>query len=44
VDHSASIILFNPDGNFLALFGIPHDPGLIAQEFIAIKNYYEATR
>ena len=44
VDHSASIILFDPDGNFLALFGIPHDPGLIAQEFIAIKNYYEATR
>lgn len=44
VDHSASIILLDPDGNFLALFGIPHDPGLIAQEFIAIKNYYEATR
>jgi len=44
VDHSASIILFDPDGNFLALFGMPHDPDLIAQEFIAIKNYYEATR
>lgn len=44
VDHSASIILFDPDGNFLALFGMPHDPDLIAQEFVAIKNYYEANQ
>ena len=44
VDHSASIILFDPDGNFLALFGMPHDPDLIAQEFVAIKNYYEASQ
>ncbi len=44
VDHSASIILFDPDGNFLALFGMPHDPNLIAQEFVAIKNYYEASQ
>jgi protein SCO1/2 len=40
----ASIILFDPDGNFLALFGMPHDPDLIAQEFVAIKNYYEANQ
>jgi len=44
VDHSASIILFDPDGNFLALFGMPHDPDLIAQDFVAIKNHYEATQ
>ena len=44
VDHSASIILFDPDGNFLALFGMPHDPDLIAQDFVAIKNYYEASQ
>jgi len=44
VDHSASIILFDPDGNFLALFGAPHDPDLIAQEFVAVKNYYEANQ
>lgn len=44
VDHSASIILFDPNGNFLALFGMPHDPDLIAQDFVAIKNYYEATQ
>ena len=44
MDHSAAIILFDPDGNFLAVFGAPHDPDLIAQGFIAIKSYYEATR
>lgn len=44
VDHSASIILFDPNGNFLALFGMPHDPDLIAQDFVAIKNHYEATQ
>ncbi|MFQ5642821.1 MAG: SCO family protein [Thiogranum sp.] len=44
VDHSASIFLFDPDGDFLALFGTPHDPDLIAQGFITIKNYYEASR
>lgn len=44
VDHSAAIILFDPDGDFRAVFGVPHDPGLIAQDYIAIKNYYEASR
>ncbi|HED18985.1 MAG TPA: SCO family protein [Gammaproteobacteria bacterium] len=43
VNHSAAIILFDPEGNFRAVFGAPHDPALIAQDFIAIKNYYEAT-
>ncbi len=43
VDHSAAMLLFDPDGNFHAVFGTPHDPGLIAQDFIAIKNYYEVT-
>jgi len=44
MDHSAAILLFDPGGNFRAVFSAPHDPGLIAQDFIAIKNYYEATR
>jgi len=44
VDHSAAIILFDPDGKYHALFNIPHDPKLIASEFIMIKDYYEATR
>lgn len=42
VDHSAAIILFDPDGKFHALFNVPHDPTLIASDFIAIKHYYEA--
>jgi len=44
VDHSAAIILLDPDGAFRAIFGIPHDPELIANDFLAIKNYYEATQ
>ncbi len=44
MDHSAAIILFNPDGEYHALFNVPHDPTLIAQEFVMIKNYYEAMR
>lgn len=44
VDHSAAIILFDPDGKFRALFGVPHDPDKIASDFLLIKHYYEATR
>jgi protein SCO1/2 len=42
VDHSAAIILLDPDGAFRAVFGVPHDPTLIASDFLAIKTYYEA--
>ena len=44
IDHSAGIILFDPDGKFHALFSVPHDPDKIASDFILIKDYYEATR
>ena len=44
VDHSASIMLFDPDGKFHAVFSMPHDPQLIASDFLAIKRYYEALR
>ncbi len=44
VDHSAAIILFNPEGNYQALFGVPHDPQKIAADFVAIRNWYEASR
>jgi protein SCO1/2 len=44
VDHSAAIILFDPQGRFYALFNVPHDPDKIASDFVAIKDYYEATR
>ncbi len=41
VDHSASILLFNPDGDLYALFGVPHDANAIESDFLAIKTYYE---
>lgn len=44
VDHSAAIILFNPQGQFQAVFGMPHDVQTIQTDFLAIKRYYEATR
>jgi len=44
VDHSAAIILFDPDGRFRALFNVPHKPELIASDFLAIRAYYEAIR
>jgi len=44
IDHSTAIILFDPDGDFRAVFGIPHKADLIANDFLAIKTYYEATQ
>ena len=44
VDHSAAIILLDPDAALRAVFGIPHDADLIASDFLAIKDYYEATQ
>jgi protein SCO1/2 len=44
VDHSAAIILFDPQGQFRALFNVPHKPENIVADLQAIKQYYEATR
>ncbi len=44
VDHSAAIILFDPEGRFRALFNVPHKPEYIVADLQAIKQYYEATR
>ncbi len=44
VDHSAAIILFDPEGRFRALFNVPHQPEYIVTDLQAIKQYYEATR
>lgn len=44
IDHSAAIILFDPDGSFHALFNVPHDPALITADFLAIRHYYETKR
>lgn len=40
MDHSASIVLVDPQGRYHALFSSPHDPDDMAQDFITItKNY-----
>jgi protein SCO1/2 len=44
IDHSAGIILFDPQGKFHALFNVPHDADKIAGDFLKIRDYYEATR
>jgi protein SCO1/2 len=44
VDHSAAIVLFNPDGEYHALFNVPHEPAKIASDFVKIKSYHAATR
>ena len=37
VNHSSSILLFNPDGSLRALFsGVPHDPADLADSFLKI--------
>ena len=40
VDHSAAILLFDPEGQFRALFSAPHDSEIIASDFQLIQNYY----
>ena len=44
VDHSAAIILLNPEGHYQAVFGMPHDPEKIAADFVAIRNWYEESQ
>ena len=40
MDHSASIVLVDPQGRYHALFSSPHDPDDMAQDFMTItKNY-----
>ena len=41
VDHSAAVLLINPEGELQALFGPPHDPDTIARDFHAIRAYVE---
>jgi protein SCO1/2 len=40
VDHSASILLVDPQGRLTAVFGAPHDPTRIAQDFETLRNHY----
>lgn len=42
VDHSAAILLIDPNGHFRAVFNVPHDPDKISRDFQSIKKYFEA--
>lgn len=39
VDHSAAIVLVNPQAEFAALFGAPHDPMAMARDMTLIVEY-----
>lgn len=44
MDHSASILLLDPEGRFHALFSPPFDPRAMAKDYQRLTHYYEATR
>ncbi len=40
IDHSASIVLIDPNGSWKAVFTPPHDPDTVAFDFMTIKAQY----
>jgi protein SCO1/2 len=38
MDHSASIILIDPQGRYRALFSPPHDPAIMAEDILTISR------
>ncbi|MBZ0071734.1 MAG: SCO family protein [Thiohalobacteraceae bacterium] len=42
VDHSASVVLIDPQARFHALFSGPLDPLVIARDYQQLTHYYEA--
>lgn len=40
VDHSASIMLLDPQGRWHAIFPAPHDPAAVAGAFAKIREHY----
>jgi protein SCO1/2 len=43
IDHSAAIVLINPDAAWAAIFSPPHDPQSVAADFLTIKARYQTT-
>lgn len=41
MDHSAAILLIDPQGRVLGLFSMPHDPKQLSDSFKAISSYYD---
>jgi protein SCO1/2 len=44
VDHSASVLLFDPEGRLYALFSPPLEAGQMADDFLKLAQYYEGDR
>lgn len=42
MDHSAAILLLDPQGRFHALFSPPFDPRAMAEDYLHLTAYYEA--
>ena len=40
MDHSASILLIDPEGRLAAHFGTPHDAGRMASDFLTIATHH----
>ncbi|MGH8502668.1 MAG: SCO family protein [Gammaproteobacteria bacterium] len=41
VDHSASILLIDPEGKLAAVFSVPHRAQTIASDFHKLRSYYD---
>lgn len=41
VDHTAAILLTDPQGRLVGLFSLPHDPAAIADQYGAIRRFLE---
>ena len=42
VEHSAALLLVGPGARLQAVFGPPHEPDMIARDFMAIRAYLES--
>lgn len=42
VEHTSSVLLLNPEGQYAALFSAPHSADIIAGDFNMIKAHYES--
>ncbi len=42
VEHSASILLVNPDGQYAAVFSPPHSTNAIVEDFSIIRTYFDS--
>ena len=44
VDHSSTVVLINPDGRLQAVFTPPHQPDVMAADFVKIRDRYRNAR